>query len=547
MMFTTRRDFLATASASLAGLVLHSRSLPAAALTESAPPSAYLPDPPDASSLRALALHTIDAARAAGAQYADVRIGNRRSLMMNLQDMGPLPMTDIGVTDSFGVRVLVDGCWGFAFGVLQGKDALASSAVQAVNDARNQARAGVSPGEFLPVPVVTGEWDVPVKVDPFAVPVGTQVSLMGAFKHAPRRDIREIGIVIVFQWIAETRVFASTEGSLVTQRFTRALPQAQIIGHRRHFDSLVLQTPGLEATSAGYEVVLQPDLQERIKTTADDLQRLWRIPQRQLDVGRYDAVFDGQASAALFGETVSPALELDRALGEQVESAGSSFLAPPERILGAPIFSPLLSAKVDLSLPNIAQARWDDEGSEMQDFSLIDRGEVVDYISTRSTAPVLHAWYRQRGIPLRSRGCGIAWSASRPPAGYAGHVTVLPGNNPGTTTEQLCREMQQGLLVRYVARVASDQQLSAATLQWAIVYEISKGVIASRVRGNLFSCKTLQSWKELRAVGDASTTGHHTRNTMYGNPWWAITQTISAPAVHLSNVAVTNIPRRSGG
>jgi TldD protein len=60
-----------------------------------------------------LAMEALNAARDAGASYADVRIGRYRRQSINTRERQVS-----GVSDSesygLGVRTLVDGCWGFA-------------------------------------------------------------------------------------------------------------------------------------------------------------------------------------------------------------------------------------------------------------------------------------------------------------------------------------------------------------------------------------------------------------------------------------------------
>ena len=55
----------------------------------------------------------LDAAQAAGAQYADIRITERETESLTVKN-GALEAASSNLTTGFGVRVLVDGAWGFA-------------------------------------------------------------------------------------------------------------------------------------------------------------------------------------------------------------------------------------------------------------------------------------------------------------------------------------------------------------------------------------------------------------------------------------------------
>src|SRR6478672_5779612 len=82
----------------------------------------------------------LDAAKKAGASYADVRIHRRRNESVNVRDDH---VEGVGDDESYGVgvRVLVDGAWGFSSASrVQVKDAV-SAAKAACDLARANAKA----------------------------------------------------------------------------------------------------------------------------------------------------------------------------------------------------------------------------------------------------------------------------------------------------------------------------------------------------------------------------------------------------------------------
>src|SRR5687768_9951874 len=101
MSNTTRRDFLATTSLAVAGTILtapsvRGQSLPTNIGHSPLPANAFLPEPIGASTLRALAASGIEAARAAGASYADIRVAERHWLSLELSLLFPvMPITQM--------------------------------------------------------------------------------------------------------------------------------------------------------------------------------------------------------------------------------------------------------------------------------------------------------------------------------------------------------------------------------------------------------------------------------------------------------------------
>src|SRR5688572_31416325 len=105
-MSPTRRDFLKATTSTAAALAV-GRHL------DVSPAAQTLPAPAAEAAVVDLANEALNAARGAGASYADVRIGRYRR-----QSVATRERQVAGVSDSesygLGVRTLVDGSWGFA-------------------------------------------------------------------------------------------------------------------------------------------------------------------------------------------------------------------------------------------------------------------------------------------------------------------------------------------------------------------------------------------------------------------------------------------------
>src|SRR5687768_3551800 len=98
-----RRDFLLQGALLTAGVGLGGGAQPLAARIIQAQQS---------SDLRALAMRSLDAARSAGAEYADVRINRNRQQSISTREQRVLGLGE-NETFGFGVRALAGGAWGF--------------------------------------------------------------------------------------------------------------------------------------------------------------------------------------------------------------------------------------------------------------------------------------------------------------------------------------------------------------------------------------------------------------------------------------------------
>src|SRR5437763_4054905 len=169
-----RRDFLQATAATAALSALGARQAFAA-------PAIYPSAPDDAV---ALAQRAVDAARQAGASYADCRVSRNQTQNVSTRDRRVQGVVD-NETSGFGVRVLVDGAWGFA----ASRDVTADEVVRVARQAVAQARANRA-SQLKPVtlaakdPTRGGTWKSPIRIDPFTVPIEDKVALLMAANEA---------------------------------------------------------------------------------------------------------------------------------------------------------------------------------------------------------------------------------------------------------------------------------------------------------------------------------------------------------------------------
>lgn len=205
-MKLSRRDLLWAAGAvGLAPALAHARGLVA-----------------DATYLATVAA-ALDEAKRLGATYADVRIHRRRDETVVVQDDHVESIHD---SERFGVglRVLVDGAWGFASTPTVKPDAMKPIARVAVEMAKANATVNTRKVELAPNPAHVDVWQTPLTRDPFKVPVADKAALLLEVNERLRKVK---GISYARAWTScrlEWKLFASSEGALLEQSQTRLGP-----------------------------------------------------------------------------------------------------------------------------------------------------------------------------------------------------------------------------------------------------------------------------------------------------------------------------------
>ena len=114
--------------------------------------------------MKSLAEAAVDAALGAGASYADARAVTLRRQYVITKN-GQLDDVSDGESEGIGVRVLVDGAWGFAGIGRLDDEAARDTALRATAFAR--AASGSHRTSLAPVDGHTGEYRTPLEKDPF--------------------------------------------------------------------------------------------------------------------------------------------------------------------------------------------------------------------------------------------------------------------------------------------------------------------------------------------------------------------------------------------
>jgi TldD protein len=484
--------------------------------------------------LRELAMRALDAARSAGATYADVRFTVTRTQEF-MYGRPPTDMELIGV----GVRALARGCWGFVASPAWTLDEMARLGADAVAQAKDNAWPGVPRVALAghPQPAV-GEWAAPVERDPFDVAIEEKLDYINAAMSYVR-TFRNASVTSRIAFARQQRTFASTDGAFCTQTTYTTLGNGSFfnvsaadLSTSRHASR---NAPIITPTSAGYEVFAKANLMDLIPQLYDDAREM--LTAEPAMPGRYDVVFDGYAAAPFVGQTIGIPLELDRALGLEANAGGTSYLAPPADILGVPFGARALTVTANRSEPGgAATVRWDDDGVTPEPFTLVRDGTIADYATSREHASALAAWYQRQGMPVQSHGCAASGSAMDVPLIHTPNLAMQPAD-AGGSVEQLIAGVKDGYAV-FGSTLLMDQQALTGRARGHLVYRIKNGKRVGTVDDLAILFRSREFWKNLTAVGNGGTVRTVGMTASKGQPVQSTSHSVSAPALCVKDVTV---------
>ena len=493
---TDRREFLRTTGAAAAALAIAS----APRRAEAAPRYDDL-DRFQSGASKELLLEAINAAKMAGASYADCRIARFQQNFVVTREQQIVNVVD---TDTLGcgVRALVDGCWGFAATRTLTRDGVTTAAREAVaiakaNRVARDRAVMLAPTQAYP----NASWKSAYTTDPFNVPLEQKVDLLLKANAEAMKvpNVKFVNSILFF--VKQERQFASTEGSVIDQTFIRSWPLFTATAVAPDFSDFQ-NRQGSEAApmGRGYEYVLQCDLPGNARKWAE--QAAEKLKAKPVEVGKYDLVLAPSNLWLTIHESIGHPTELDRALGYEANYAGTSFIAPPEDKLGKLQYGkPIMNIQGDRSQAGaLATVGYDDDGVQPDEFLIVKEGMFNDYQTTREQAPWLADWYAKQGKPVRSHGCSYADSWGSVAFQRMPNVSLLPSND-NATWDDLIAGVDRGIAIIGDGSFSIDQQRYNAQFGGQVTYEIRNGKVAGMLKDVAYQIRTPDFWNSMDKIG----------------------------------------------
>lgn len=447
-------------------------------------PYTILPD----ADIERLTQQALAAARKAGATYADIRISRHRNQYISTRER-QVQWTNDTDDFGFGVRVIVDGAWGFASSSLVTTRSIASAVDTAVEIARANAILQSAPVQLAPTQAYRESWTTPIAVNPFDVPLKEKVDLLLAIND---QMLRTKGInyceSTLFQ-TSEDKFFASSEGSFIHQEIYRIWPQYEATAVSSDGSDFQSCSGHTSPMGRGYEYLTEFPLLDDARRAGEDA--LAKLSADPIVPGVRDLVLMPSHLWLVIHESIGHATELDRALGFEANYAGTSFVTPDN--LGKLQYgSPLVHVVGDRTEKHgLATVGFDDDGVKASRFDIIRDGRFVGYQTTREQ---VH-WIGDE----HSHGCSYADSYGHVPMQRMPNVSLLPSDSK-TTPEDLIAGIDDGVLIHGSGSWSIDQQRRNFQFGGQVFYRIKGGKIDGMYRDVAFQAMTLDFWKSMDAI-----------------------------------------------
>jgi TldD protein len=441
--------------------------------------------------MQRLAGSALDAAMRHGVSYADVRVVEQRERHVSTKNgaVGSLAASEsLGV----GIRVLKNGCWGFAATDDLTREGLARAAALAAAIAEASIAARKREVSLAPEPAHEAAWVSPCRIDPFSVSVEQNLELLLAIDAELRRNPAITLAEASLAFARERQVFASSSGSRIDQ--TRTATGAGFAAYCYRNNEIQKRSYpnsfGGQHQLKGYELVEELRLKENAPRVAEEAVALHTAAQ--CPQGEFDLILDSSQLGLQIHESIGHPIELDRVLGSEANYAGMSFLTVDQlnRLrYGSPLVNVVADARLEHG-PGLGTFAYDDEGVPAQCVPVISEGLFTGYLSSRETAATI-------GL-ARSGGAMRAESWARLPLIRMTNVSLLPGR-------QSLEEVFDGDAI-YMETNRSwsiDDKRYHFQFGCEIGWEIRGGRRVRMLKNPSYSGITTEFWNSCSAIADA--------------------------------------------
>ena len=435
-----------------------------------------------------LADQALEAAKKAGATYADVRISrydNQGVFTRERQVQNIISSSSYG----YGVRVLKNGAWGFAATNDFRETAVAAAVAQAVEIAEANAKIQTRPVRLAPLKAHSATWKSAYRVDPFTIPVERKVDLLMKV-NGTALGVKGVSFVSSYlRAVREDRFFASSLGSRIQQDIVRSHGSFSITAVDRAKGDSQSRNSLMAPAQSGWEAIEDYPFAAEAEQAGEEAVAKLRAPS--VEPGAYDLLLHPTHLWLTIHESCGHPTELDRALGYEANYAGTSFLTP-DKLGKFQYGSKWVNMVADRTQPHgLATVAYDDDGAPAERWFLVKEGVFVDYQTTREQAGLVE------GVGPHACAHADSWSSvvfQRMP-----NVSLDPFDSK-LTQDELMADIKKGVLILGDGSFSIDQQRYNFQFGGQVFWEIVNGKKTRMLRDVAYQSRTPEFWNACDGV-----------------------------------------------
>ncbi len=418
--------------------------------------------------------------------YADIRFVTTTTQKIRVKNGNVDSISDT-TSSGFGIRVLLDGCWGFSSSSRLSEEEAARVAEEAIEIAKATRLLKKFDVTLSEVEPKVDTYKTKIVKDPFSIPLEEKVAiLLEADKIMARNSLIKVREGSLSFYRTE-KLFISTEGAEIEQTIIESGGGIAATAVDEHdVQKRSFPTSWGDTATRGFEFIEEMDLVGNAEKTADEASALLKAPE--CPSGELTLIIGGSQLALQVHESCGHPVELDRVFGMEASFAGTSFLTV-EKMGNFKYGSEIVSITADATCEGgLGTFGYDDEGVPAQRSPIVENGIFVGYLTSRETAARLGK---------KSNGCMRADGWNRIPLIRMTNINLEPGT---WEFDDLIKDTKDGILVDSNKSWSIDDKRLNFQFGTEIAWRIKNGKIVGIVKNAVYTGITPEFWSKCDAI-----------------------------------------------
>ena len=436
-----------------------------------------------------------------GADYADIRVHELDEEEKISTMNGDVEDYQLNSKQGYGIRVLVNGAWGFSSSEVMSLPAMISTGELAIEKAQSASQFIKQAITLADKKLIIDTYHSPCEIDPFSVSAKDKITrLLKLDKQLQHEKFEYSGVHC--NMYKRHILYVDSDGSEINRHLIEI--DAGYFAHATdkdgHKQKRTFNMPQNENGSTGWENICDEQQFDHTLRIRDELLELLIAPVCEKEI--CDVILLPEMMALQTHETIGHALELDRILGYELSYAGGSHVELDH--FGELQFgSEKLTARADGTIKNSpGSIGFDDDGVKACNVTLIEKGKLKNAITSRQM--IMEANSKAgRTIFNASGATSRAQNYSNLPIERMNNINVDAGQDG--TLEDIIASTENGLLLESPRSWSIGSNRENFHFASEIAWKIKNGKITNMVRNATYCGDSLSFWLSLDKVGNQST------------------------------------------
>jgi len=411
----------------------------------------------------------------AGASFCEARFFEERGNRISVEN-GVAKALGFGIVRGVGVRVIVDGRWGFASTNVLTRRSLKEALADAIGAAKSLAKRRGEEAEIIDVKPAVDTVHHKVRVNPEDVSPEEKVKAMLEIEKAARVFSERVKDTFVSYRDVSTKVIVCNSlGTLVEETTPRIHVHCTVISKRGGNMQVGFESIG---NVSGYELVERIHPEEFSGRAAEKAVRL--LDANPPPRGIYTVVTDPKVGGLFVHEAFGHNCEGDLVFG------GQSIVSDK---MGKRVASDMVSIIDDPTQLRNGHYVYDHEGVRAKKHIIVKDGVLVSFLHSLESAA------KMGGEP---QGSARAQSHHYPPIVRMSNTYFAPGD---MTLEEILEDIKLGVYLSGSQYGYVETQKGQFTCKVEQAWLIEKGELTVHLRDVAINGSTLEALKNVTAVG----------------------------------------------